>query len=306
MVDGLGAKYAKSAGIRTRDCPGSRCARRRSPGRASCPASRRARPQPEPPRVAGLPSDAELERRARASATSASTRATVRRREPRTKNTALSRARQSPAHRHARGDHRRPAAVQERRSVPRPAARRVGAHPARHALPARRADPPGGISRRRRRRRSHDAGCLDASIPDSPSAARAARTPRGFELEELNFLGTGTQLGVGFKSRRRSRFEDSSTTATGSWARRGGTWRRATPTTATAGWRSSRSNIRSTRSTRAGPRGVSLLDDQRTDSRYDLGEVIDQYQTHEKLRDYLLGLVRRPARTAGRAAIRSA
>ena len=45
------------------------------------------------------------------------------------------------------------------------------------------------------------------SIPAFPSDAKAARTPRGFELEELNFLGTGTQLGIGFKSGRRSRFE---------------------------------------------------------------------------------------------------
>ena len=28
--------------------------------------------------------------------------------------------------------------------------------------------------------------------------------------------------------------------------------------------------------------GVSLLDDQRTDSRYDLGEIVDQFATHEK------------------------
>ena len=38
------------------------------------------------------------------------------------------------------------------------------------------------------------------SIPASRSAARAAQNTSGVELEELNFLGTGTQLGIGFKS----------------------------------------------------------------------------------------------------------
>ena len=47
--------------------------------------------------------------------------------------------------------------------------------------------------------------------------------------------------------------------------------------------------------------GIALLDDQRIDSRYDLGEVIDRYETQREARVYLLGLVGRPGGRLGAA-----
>ena len=122
-------------------------------------------------------------------------------------DTSLSRARKSPAHRHARVDHRRPAAVQDRRPVPRQPARGVGAHPARHALPARRADPAGGVSRRRRRRRGHHAGRVDFQ------SRHFLRTQGRQEHRRLRARGPqlsrhGHAARHRLQLRRRSRFED--------------------------------------------------------------------------------------------------
>ena len=102
----------------------------------------------------------------------------------------------------------------------------------------------------------------------------------GFELEELNFLGTGTQLGIGFRSDvdRDSKLIHYRDRQLGSsW------W------DLDAGY-SDNSDGRAAQFSLEHPfysldtrwaAGVSLLDDERTDSRYDLGEVIDQFQTHE-------------------------
>jgi hypothetical protein len=102
----------------------------------------------------------------------------------------------------------------------------------------------------------------------------------GFELEELNFLGTGTQVGIGFKSDvdRDSKLIHYRDRQLGSsW------W------DLDAGY-SDNSDGRLAQLTLDHPfyslgtrwaGGVSLLDDERTDSRYDLGEVVDQFQTHE-------------------------
>ena len=103
----------------------------------------------------------------------------------------------------------------------------------------------------------------------------------GVELEELNFLGTGTQLGVGFKSDvdRDSKFVHYRDRQLGSsW------WDCRTTYSDNSDGRLAEFSLEhpfyALGSRWAG--GVSLLDDQRTDSRYDLGEIVDQYATHEK------------------------
>jgi len=102
----------------------------------------------------------------------------------------------------------------------------------------------------------------------------------GFELEELNFLGTGTALGIGFRSDvdRDSKLIHYRDRQLGSsW------W------DLDAGY-SDNSDGRMAQFSLDHPfyclgsrwaSGVSFLDDERTDSRYDLGEVVDQFQTHE-------------------------
>jgi len=103
----------------------------------------------------------------------------------------------------------------------------------------------------------------------------------GFELEELNFLGTGTQMGIGFVRGvdRDSKFIKYRDRQLGSsW------WDLGTTYSDNSDGRLAAFQLDhpfySLDSRWAA--GVSLLDDQRTDSRYDLGEVIDQYATHEK------------------------
>jgi outer membrane protein assembly factor BamA len=100
----------------------------------------------------------------------------------------------------------------------------------------------------------------------------------GFELEELNFLGTGTQLGVGFKSEvdRDSKYVHYRDRQLGSsW------WDLDTTYSDNSDGRLAEFSLEhpfySLGSRWAG--GVSLLDDRRVDSRYDLGEIVDQYQT---------------------------
>ncbi|HEX6637527.1 MAG TPA: hypothetical protein VF033_07705 [Steroidobacteraceae bacterium] len=103
----------------------------------------------------------------------------------------------------------------------------------------------------------------------------------GFEVEDLNLFGTGTELGVGFKSNvdRDSKFIHYHDRQLGSswWdllasfadnsdGRRGELGLEHPFYALDARW--------------AG--GMSLLDDRRLDSRYRLGEVIDRFATHEK------------------------
>jgi outer membrane translocation and assembly module TamA len=103
----------------------------------------------------------------------------------------------------------------------------------------------------------------------------------GVELEELNFLGTGTHLAVGFKSEvdrdsKFARFRDRQLGST--W------WDLDTTYSDNSDGRLAELSLEHpfyALGTRWAA-GVSLLDDQRTDSRYDLGEVVDQYQTREK------------------------
>ena len=103
----------------------------------------------------------------------------------------------------------------------------------------------------------------------------------GFELEELNFLGTGTQLGAGFTSgvdrdSKYIRYRDRQLGS--SW------WDLSTVYSDNSDGRLAEFALEhpfyALGSRWAG--GVSLLDDQRTDSRYDLGEVIDQFATHAR------------------------
>jgi len=102
----------------------------------------------------------------------------------------------------------------------------------------------------------------------------------GFELEELNFLGTGTQLGIGFTSdvdrdSKLIHFRDRQLGS--SW------WDLDTGYSDNSDGRMAQFSLDhpfySLGSRWAA--GVQLLDDERTDSRYDLGEVVDQFQTHE-------------------------
>jgi len=111
---------------------------------------------------------------------------------------------------------------------------------------------------------------------------KGGKNTGGVEFEELNFLGLGTQLGVSFT---RSVDRDSKSIfyrdrhLGSSW------WDLSTEY-------SNNSDGRLTQFSLEHPfyamdarwaSGVALIDDQRTDSRYDLGEVTDQYQVHEKL-----------------------
>ena len=103
----------------------------------------------------------------------------------------------------------------------------------------------------------------------------------GFELEELNFLGTGTQLGVGFSSdvdRDSKMIHYRDRQLGSSW------WDLDTAYSDNSDGRLAEFTLDhpfySLGSRWAG--GLTLVDDQRTDSRYDLGEVVDQFATHEK------------------------
>jgi len=101
----------------------------------------------------------------------------------------------------------------------------------------------------------------------------------GFEIEELNFLGLGTELGVGFKSGvdRDSKevfYRDRQLGS--SW------WDLSATYSDNSDGRLAQFSLErpfySLETQHAG--GVSLKDDLRVDSRYDLGKVIDKFQTH--------------------------
>ena len=103
----------------------------------------------------------------------------------------------------------------------------------------------------------------------------------GVELEELNFLGTGTQMGIGFVSGidRDSKFLKYRDRQLGSsWWDLGTTY--SDNSDGRLGVFSLDHPFYSLDSRWAA--GLSLLDDQRTDSRYDLGEVVDQFATREE------------------------
>jgi len=104
----------------------------------------------------------------------------------------------------------------------------------------------------------------------------------GIEFEELNFLGLGTQMGIGFT---RGIDRDSKTVFYHD-PQLGSSWwdLSATYSDNSDGRLADFSLVQpfySLDSRRAG--GVAVNDDLRVDSRYDLGEIIDQYETHAKL-----------------------
>jgi hypothetical protein len=110
----------------------------------------------------------------------------------------------------------------------------------------------------------------------------------GFEFEELNFLGTGTHFGVGLKSGvdRDSKYLEYSDRQLGStW------WALSTSYSDNSDGRLGQIVLEQPfyclGSRRAG--GLSLLDDVRVDSRYDNGEIVDRFATHEKRGTIYLG-----------------
>ena len=103
----------------------------------------------------------------------------------------------------------------------------------------------------------------------------------GIELEELNFLGLGTQLGLGFKSgidrdSKQVFYRDRQLGS--SW------WDLSATYSDNSDGRFADFSLErpfySLETQRAG--GVSVKDDLRVDSRYDLGKVIDKFETHAK------------------------
>lgn len=110
---------------------------------------------------------------------------------------------------------------------------------------------------------------------------RGGKNTAGFELEELNFLGLGTQLGLGF----RSGIDRDSKSVFYRDRQLGSSWwdLSATYSDNSDGRLADFSLERpfySLETQRAG--GVSVRDDLRVDSRYDLGKVIDKFETHTK------------------------
>ncbi|HPF26273.1 MAG TPA: hypothetical protein P5528_14285 [Steroidobacteraceae bacterium] len=117
---------------------------------------------------------------------------------------------------------------------------------------------------------------------------KGGKNTSGFELEELNFLGLGTQLGLGFKSE----VDRDSTYIFYRDRQLGRSW-----------WDlavnySDNSDGRETGFALQRPfyaldtrwaAGVSLSDDLRVDSRYDLGEVIDEYELQRQLASVFWG-----------------
>ncbi len=110
----------------------------------------------------------------------------------------------------------------------------------------------------------------------------------GVDFEELNLLGTGTQFGVGFKSGldRDSQYLQFADRQLGStW------WSFSTVYSDNSDGRLGELTVEkpfySLGSRLAG--GLSLLDDQRIDARYDAGEIIDRFATHERRSTIYLG-----------------
>ena len=110
---------------------------------------------------------------------------------------------------------------------------------------------------------------------------KGGKNTGGIEVEELNLLGTGTQVSIGFV---RGVDRDSKTVFYRD-RQLGSSWWDLTTSY------SDNSDGRLAAFALVRPfyaldtrwaAGVELLDDQRIDSRYDLGEIVDQYQTHAK------------------------
>jgi outer membrane protein assembly factor BamA len=111
---------------------------------------------------------------------------------------------------------------------------------------------------------------------------RGGKNTGGFELEELNFLGLGTQLGLGFKSG----IDRDSKSIFYHDRQLGSSWWDLSTTYSdnSDGRLADLSLIRPFYSLDArSSGGVSLDDDLRVDSRYDLGEILDKYETHARV-----------------------
>ena len=110
---------------------------------------------------------------------------------------------------------------------------------------------------------------------------RGGKNAGGLEFEELNFLGLGTQLGIGFKSGidrdSKSVFYRDRHLAR-SW------WDLSASYSDNSDCQLAAFSLAqpfySLDARRAG--GVFFSDDRRTDSRYDLGEIVDQFETRER------------------------
>jgi len=110
---------------------------------------------------------------------------------------------------------------------------------------------------------------------------KGGKNTGGIKFEELNLLGLGTQFGFGFTKGvdRDSKFIQYRDRQLGSsW------WDLNTVYSDNSDGRLAEFSLEhpfyALDTRRAG--GVSLVDDQRVDSRYDLGEIVDQFETHEK------------------------
>jgi hemolysin activation/secretion protein len=124
--------------------------------------------------------------------------------------------------------------------------------------------------------------------PGASFGRKGGANTSGFELEELNLLGLGTQLGIGFKSGidRDSKIVNYHDRHLGS------TWwdlaaRYSDNTDGRLGELSLEHPFYARDTHRAG--GVQLRDDLRTDSRYDRGAIVDQYQTSARFASAYFG-----------------
>jgi hypothetical protein len=125
---------------------------------------------------------------------------------------------------------------------------------------------------------THDVWTLN---PGVSFGRKGGKNTTGFEIEELNLLGTGSQVSIGRKSgvdRTSTTFLYHAPQLLGSW------W------TATADY-SNNSDGRTEQLTLEHPfyaldtrwaTGASVLRDERIDSRYDLGEITDRFGTHQR------------------------
>ena len=111
---------------------------------------------------------------------------------------------------------------------------------------------------------------------------KGGKNTGGIEVEELNFLGLGTQFGIGFIS---SVDRDSKTIFYRDRQLGSSWWDLATRYSDNSDGKLAAFSLNHpfyALDTRWAA-GVELLDDQRIDSRYDLGEIVDRFETHEKL-----------------------
>ncbi len=117
---------------------------------------------------------------------------------------------------------------------------------------------------------------------------KGGRNTSGFELEELNLLGLGTQLGIGYKS---GLDRDSKTIFYRDRQLGSSWWSLSTTYSDNSDGRLGELSVEhpfyALDSRWAG--GISLRDDQRIDSRYDRGEIIDEFARSERFASVYYG-----------------